>query len=155
MFFNSLHFLIFFPVVVLVYYLIPNRIKYLWLLAASYYFYMCWNVKYVLLLLASTLVTYISGLLMERIRNTDLTEDRKTVRLKLTVAGSFIVNLGILGYFKYFNFFIDILNDIFERAGISLNIANFDILLPVGISFYTFQALSYTMDVFRGEIFAE
>lgn len=155
MFFNSLHFLIFFPVVVFIYYLIPDKVKYLWLLAASYYFYMCWNVKYVLLLLASTLVTYISGLLMERIRNTDLTEDRKTVRLKLTVAGSFVVNLGILGYFKYFNFFIDILNDIFERAGISLNIANFDILLPVGISFYTFQALSYTMDVYRGEIYAE
>ena len=155
MFFNSFHFLIFFPVVVLVYYLIPNRIKYLWLLAASYYFYMCWNVKYVLLLLASTIVTYLSGLLMEKVRNKGLTEDKMTARLKLIVAGSFIVNIGILGYFKYFNFFIDILNDIFNAAGISLDIAKFDILLPVGISFYTFQALSYTMDVYRGEIYAE
>ena len=155
MLFNSLQFLIFFPVVVCVYFLIPNRIKYLWLLAASYYFYMCWNIKYVLLLLASTVVTYFSGLLMDKARSSDISEDKKVLRLKLIVAGSFIINLGILGYFKYFNFFIDIFNRIFTKIGISLNIPGFDILLPVGISFYTFQALSYTMDVYRGEIYAE
>ena len=68
MLFNSLHFLIFFPAVVLMYYLVPKKVKYLWLLAASYYFYMSWNAKYALLLLFSTTVTYISGLMMEKIK---------------------------------------------------------------------------------------
>ena len=68
MLFNSYQFLIFFPVVVLLYYVIPQKIRYLWLLAASYYFYMCWNAKYALLLLFSTLATYTSGYLIDRIR---------------------------------------------------------------------------------------
>lgn len=155
MLFNSLQFLIFFPVVVLIYFIIPDRIKYIWLLAASYYFYMCWNVKYVLLLLASTLVTYVSGLLIQRIRDKDLPEEKRVRGLKLTVAGSFIINLGLLGYFKYANFFIDTINDICAGLGFTFNISGLNILLPVGISFYTFQALSYTMDVYRGEIYAE
>ncbi len=66
MLFNSLHFLIFFPIVVGIYYLIPQKIRSYWLLAASYYFYMCWNAKYVLLLLFSTVVTYVSGILLEK-----------------------------------------------------------------------------------------
>ena len=69
MLFNSIKFLIFFPIVMLVYFLIPKKIKHLWLLAASYYFYMCWNVKYALLILSSTVITYASGLLIEKIKN--------------------------------------------------------------------------------------
>lgn len=153
--FNSLDFLIFFPIVVLIYFVIPKKIKNFWLLIASYYFYMCWNAKYIVLIVFSTIVTYLSGVIMEKIKNSDKSE-AEVVRLKkLTVAGSFIINLGILGYFKYTNFFLGTLQAIFAKLHIALNIPTFDILLPVGISFYTFQALSYTMDVYRDEIYAE
>ncbi len=155
MLFNSLHFLIFFPVVLIIYYMIPDRIKYLWLLAASYYFYMCWNARYALLILFSTFITYISGLMIEKVKRAGY-EDRKKERLKKwVVAGSFTINLGILFYYKYINFTIALLTSVFEKVNIHLNVPAFDIILPVGISFYTFQALSYTMDVYRDEIYAE
>ena len=147
MLFNSGKYIIFLPIVVLLYYLLPNRVKKYWLLAASYYFYMCWNAKYALLIFASTLITYLSGLALERAR----TGRQK----KQIVALSFVSNLGILFYFKYFNFALDLLRDILARFHIALSVPAFDILLPVGISFYTFQALSYTMDVYRGTIRAE
>lgn len=155
MLFNSLQFLIFFPIVLIVNYILPNKIRYLWLLAASYYFYMCWNAKYALLLFASTLITYLSGILIERINKSERSEKEKIFRKKWVVAGSFIINLGILFFFKYFNFVFDTLGMIFNGMHIELNMPTFDVLLPVGISFYTFQALSYTMDVYRGDIYAE
>lgn len=155
MLFNSIDFLIFFPIVVLVYFILPNKIKYLWLLAASYYFYMCWNAKYALLILASTIITYASGLLIEKIKCSDFDTSKQKVLKKCVVAGSFIINLGILFYFKYINFALDILTRIFAKVHVQLNAPVFDIILPVGISFYTFQALSYTMDVYRDEIYAE
>lgn len=155
MLFNSLHFLIFFPVVLIIYYIIPDRIKYLWLLVSSYYFYMCWNARYALLILASTLITYISGLMLEKVKRTEY-EDRKKEKLKKwVVAGSFTINLGILFYYKYINFTVALVTSAFEKINIHLNAPAFDIILPVGISFYTFQALSYTMDVYRDEIYAE
>ena len=155
MLFNSIDFLIFFPVVVLIYFIIPDKIKYIWLLAASYYFYMGWNAKYALLLLFSTAVTYLSGIAMDAVgRKTESSEKRIKYR-KLVVALSFILNLGILFVFKYLDFASDLLAFIISKAGLSVTIPRFDILLPVGISFYTFQALSYTMDVYRGEIYAE
>ena len=155
MLFNSIDFLIFFPVVVLIYFIIPDKIKYIWLLAASYYFYMGWNAKYALLLLFSTAVTYLSGIAMDAVgRKTESSEKRIKYR-KLVVALSFILNLGILFVFKYLDFASDLLAFVFSKAGLSVTIPRFDILLPVGISFYTFQALSYTMDVYRGEIYAE
>lgn len=147
MLFNSIEFLIFFPIVVFLYFVIPRQVKHIWLLAASYYFYMCWNARYVLLILASTVITYVSGLLIER--------TQKTAWKKWVVAGSFGMNLGILFYFKYTNFALGVLTSLFARIHIELNTPVFDIVLPVGISFYTFQALSYTMDVYRGEIYAE
>lgn len=156
MLFNSLQFLIFFPIVLLVYYILPSKIRYIWLLVASYYFYMCWNAKYALLLLFSTIVTYLSGLLMELIKNKDEITDEKRIKLKKwCVAGSFILNLLVLFFFKYFEFAIENLNRVFNMAGIELNMPVFDVILPVGISFYTFQALSYTMDVYRNDIYAE
>lgn len=154
MLFNSLHFLIFFPVVVGIYYLIPKKIRTYWLLAASYYFYMCWNAKYVILLLFSTVVTFVSGLLLERCAAGEGEKDRQR-RKKLCVAGSFILNLSVLFVFKYLDFGIESLNAVLSRLHIALNAPSFDLLLPVGISFYTFQALGYTMDVYRGEIYAE
>lgn len=154
MLFNSIDFLIFFPIVVTIYFIIPDKIKYLWLLAASYYFYMCWNAKYALLILTSTVITYVSGLLLEKVKKQQNMD--KQVRIKkLIVAGSFIINIGILFCFKYINFAVDIISKVFAQMNIQLNVADFDIILPVGISFYTFQALSYTMDVYRNEIYAE
>ncbi len=144
MLFNSFGFLIFFPVVVCVYFLIPEKIRYLWLLAASYYFYMCWNAEYALLLLFSTAVTYIGALLVERF-------EAKKVFLILTVCA----NLTVLFVFKYFDFVLDNLNGILAGLSIEPVDPGFSLLLPVGISFYTFQALGYTIDVYRKEIPAE
>ena len=155
MLFNSIQFLIFFPIVVLIYFIIPARIKNFWLLMASYYFYMCWNAKYLLLIIFVTTITFISGLLLERIKENSICEKRGTYFAKSTVALSFVLTLGILLYFKYFNFGVNILSRLLSCIHIQLNFRQFDILLPVGISFYTFQALSYTMDVYRGEIHAE
>ena len=144
MLFNSLRFLIFFPIVTLLYFIIPKRVRYLWLLAASYYFYMCWNPKYALLLLFSTAVTYASGLLLA---------GAKTVRAKKGwVAASFAVNLAILFFFKYFDFAVGNLNALLGVLGAQPVTPHFDVVLPVGISFYIFQALSYTVDVYRGDI---
>ena len=148
MLFNSMGFLIFFPIVVLIYFIIPRKIKNMWLLIASYYFYMCWNAKYALLLLTSTAITYMSGILLERAKG-------RLSYKKWIAAGSFFLNLGILFYFKYINFMLELLGQIFRAIHIELQVPAFDILLPVGISFYIFQALSYTMDVYRGEIYAE
>lgn len=142
MLFNSIDFLIFFPIVLLVYFIIPKKVRYIWLLISSYYFYMNWNPKYAILIAVSTIVTYLCGILLPKAAN----------HKKLVVATSFIINLAILGFFKYFDFFIDNINTILTSIG-HVEITNrFDIMLPVGISFYTFQALGYTIDVYRGEI---
>ena len=150
MVFNSYDFFVFFPIVLLVYFIIPSKLRYIWLLVVSYYFYMCWNPKYAILMMVSTCITYFSGILMEYVCYEGKNENHK----KYIVALSFITNLGILAFFKYSNFIIDNLNVVLERVHIS-QVDKFDIILPVGISFYTFQALSYTMDVYRGEIKAE
>lgn len=155
MLFNSMNFLIFFPIVVCIYFILPEKVKKFWLLASSYYFYMCWNVKYVVLLLSSTVITYVSGLLLERLKQNTWDDALKRKYKKAVVALSFSLNLTILFYFKYINFALSIMNRIFHMIHIDLNVPDFDILLPVGISFYTFQALSYTMDVYRDEIYAE
>lgn len=150
--FNSVDFLIFFPIAVLVYYVLPQKIRNYWLLAASYYFYMCWNAKYALLLFFSTFVTYLSGLLIEGVRRK---YPRRTGWAKAVVAGSFLINLFLLGYFKYAGFLLDNVQSVFRRLGIALSVPRVDVLLPVGISFFIFQALSYTMDVYREEVAAE
>lgn len=144
MLFNSLEFLIFFPIVTLVYFLIPQRYRYLWLLGASYYFYSCWNAQYALLMATSTFITYLSGIFISKSKT-----DRGR---KLSVAASFVLNLAILFYFKYFYFTMDNINMIRGMLGLSMLKPKFDVILPVGISFYTFQALSYTMDVYRNDI---
>ena len=155
MLFNSTEFIIFFPIVVLVYYIIPDRVKHIWLLAASYYFYMCWNARYALLLLFSTSVTYFSGRLIEYVKQKGLDGAMERRCKNLVVAGSFILNLSVLFYFKYIDFAVNALADILALVNVRLVVPEFDIILPVGISFFTFQALSYTMDVYRDEIYAE
>jgi len=150
MLFNSLNFMVFFPIVCLIYFIIPHCWRYIWLLLASYYFYMCWNPKYALLILTSTFITYVSGLLI-----TKADEKNKVTQKKVVVAISFASNLAILFLFKYFDFAISNINRILSLVGIQLINPSFDLLLPVGISFYTFQALSYTMDVYRKEVKTE
>ena len=147
--------MIFLPVVIVMYYIIPRKTKQIWLLIASYFFYMCWNARYALLILASTVITYLSGILIERIRNDSLDEEAKRKKKKLVVAFSLIINLGILFVFKYLNFAVDTMTGLLALLGIQLTVPQFDIILPVGISFYTFQALSYTIDVYREETEAE
>ena len=142
MLFNSIDFLIFFPVVTLIYLIIPARFRQFWLLVTSYWFYMNWNPKYGLLLLFSTAATWLCGIGLEKAQ----TKGRR----KLFLAICFLANLGILFYFKYFNFGIESIN-----AVLHTQMRTFDIVLPVGISFFTFQALGYTVDVYRGDIRAE
>lgn len=147
MYFNSIYFLLFFAIVTLVYVVIPKKTKYIWLLLASYFFYMCWNAKYALLIALSTLVTYLCALFIEKAV--------KKSRAVLIMAGGLTVNLGILFFFKYFDFTISNVNRLLGILHIGAVRSPFDFLLPVGISFYTFQAIGYMIDVYRGEIKAE
>ena len=155
MLFNSLEFLLFFPIVLLVCFILPSKIRYIWLLIASYYFYMCWNAKYALLLFFSTVVTYLCGLIMEWCKKQEWDREKIVKSKKLAVAVGFVLNIGVLAYFKYSNFFLLNVQRVFRIFHIELNVQQLDILLPVGISFFTFQALSYIVDVYRDEIYAE
>lgn len=147
--FTSFEFLVFFPVVVILFYVMPRKLRQPWLLLASYYFYMGWNAKYALLILTSTVVTYLCALLLDRIE-----ADHKKKRRFVLVA-SLVINLAILVFFKYFYFLHDTIAACLSVVGIKMQASRLDILLPVGISFYTFQALGYTIDVYRGDVKAE
>ena len=142
MLFNSETYLYFFPVVVLVYYATPFRYRWGWLLAASYYFYASWKLEYLVLILISTLVDYVTGIKMAGL------PERRKRRPYLIL--SLVANLGLLFGFKYFNFFSHSLQSAFQAFDFSYAVPVFDVLLPVGISFYTFQTLSYSIDVYRG-----
>lgn len=148
MLFNSLEFLIFFPIVVLVYFLLPQKGRWLWLLAASYYFYMCWNPQYALLIAASTVATWLSALVMERVGG-------EVKKRRWALWSCIIFNLAILFFFKYYAFAVGNIEALGRLVGLELHVPAFDVLLPVGISFYTFQALGYVIDVYRGELPAE
>lgn len=151
MLFNSIDFLIFFPIVTLIYFIIPHKIRYLWLLVCSYYFYMCWNAGYALLLFASSFITWVSGVAIGRVTESG-TDDPTRLRSRGIVAICLILNLSLLFFFKYANFTVENINAIFSGTGISFRVPKLDLLLPVGISFYIFQALSYTIDVYRGDV---
>ncbi len=145
--FNSLHFLIFLPVVLLVYWLLPHKVRWAWLLLASYYFYMSWNAVLVFLIFGTTAVSYGAALVLERTQNKNL----RRLCLVLTL----IVCLGTLFFFKYFNFLLDSVFSVLRLFSMDLSSPALNILLPVGISFYTFQTLSYVIDVYRGDFRAE
>lgn len=150
--FNSFEFLIFFPVVLAIYFVIPKKVREPWLLVTSYYFYMSWNAKYVFLIGASTLATYISGVLFSK---TDATAEGVKTKKRLILALCIAFNLSLLFLFKYGNFAIDSVNTLLRSVRMTPVQRRFDFLLPVGISFYTFQALGYMIDVYRGDIPAE
>lgn len=138
MLFNSLKFLAFFPCVALVYGIIPRRTRYIWLLAASWFFYMCWNPRYIVLILVSTAVTYVAGIIIGKVK------EQKKAKVVLTIC--VVLNLGILVMFKYAGWLADIIRSLTGR-GIVITL-----ILPVGISFYIFQALGYIIDVYRKKI---
>lgn len=138
MLFNSIEFIWFLPGVVLFYYLLPGRFRWVLLLAASYFFYMFWKAEYAVLIAFSTVLDYFASLAMAR-------KSTKKQRLPFLIL-SLVSNLGLLFFFKYANFFSDSFNQLFQ-----LDIPMMDFLLPVGISFYTFQTLSYSLDVYNGK----
>ena len=130
------------------YFLLPSiKTRNILLLIASYYFYSLYKIGYVGLIFVSTVVDYYIGIYMSK--TCDL---RKR---KLLVVTSLFINLGALFFFKYFNFFNANINLLFSNIGVNYIVPKFSILLPVGISFYTFQKLSYTIDVYRGDLKAE
>lgn len=159
MLFNSIEFLLFFPAVLLIYWLIPGKARMYWLLVTSYVFYMGWNPQYALLLLFSTAVTWVSGLLIgwsrTRAERAEQEGKKKRSLTKLWVVLSLVLNLGILFFFKYFDFAVENINSLLTALGREAVKPAFDVLLPVGISFYIFQALSYTMDVYWGDVRVE
>ena len=155
MLFNSQEFLIFLPIVIVVYYALPKAVRYLWLLAASYYFYMCWDPVYIVLILFTTLVTYICGLIIELLGQNRAPGQKQTGGQKLTLFICIVLNLAVLIFFKYFNFFNEVTAEVLAYFHVIYVPQKFNILLPVGISFYTFQAMGYAIDVYRGTTYAE
>lgn len=148
MLFNSLRFIVFFPVVIAVYFIIHRKLRMYWLLLASYFFYMCWNPKYALLLLFSTAVTWGAGLMLERWRE-------RPGRRRAVAAVAVVLNFGILFMFKYLDFLWHNLSVVLGRFQIAVPENPVSLLLPVGISFYIFQAVGYMADVYRGTVRAE
>lgn len=144
MLFNSLSFLIFFPIVTILYFALPHKYRWVMLLIASYIFYMGWNAAYALLLLASTAVTYSASMLIDK--------SSEKSRKKLFLILSLVINLGILFVFKYFNFFTSGLYAVLDRLNVTYSPIPYSLVLPVGISFYIFQALGYSIDVYRGDV---
>ena len=141
MLFNSFQFLVFYLVAVFVFFAIPQRWRWAFLLVASYYFYMCWNPVYIVIIWAITLIDYAVGIRLEE------SEDPR--RRKLWLLLSLFGNFGILFVFKYTDFFFGSLRNALGSANIFADVPQLGWLLPVGISFHTFQAVSYTVEVYR------
>src|SRR4030095_955785 len=148
MLFNSFEFLLFFPVVILVYYLLPQKIRWIHLLISSCIFYMAFIPVYILILAFTIIIDYFAGIWIEK----SIGKKRKFY-LILSIVG----NTGVLCLFKYYNFFTENVNALLLSAGVSVGkgIPYLHVLLPVGLSFHTFQAMSYTIEVYRGKQKAE
>ncbi len=142
MLFNSLQFIFFFPIIIFIYFITPFKYRWVPLLVGSYYFYMCWKPEYIFLILLSTIIDYYAGIQMGKY------SDKNSRKPYLIL--SLFTNLSLLFAFKYFNFFNESTRIIFNYFNIFYNVPSFNVLLPVGISFYTFQTLSYSIDVYRG-----
>lgn len=147
MVFNSIAFLIYFPIVLLLYFALPKKLSWVMLLLASYYFYISWNVELIYLIVFTTVVSWGSSMLIERTQ-------RKGIK-KLFLVLTLVTCLGILFFYKYFNFLSDSVVEALKAFGIGADPFNLDLILPVGISFYTFQTLSYVIDVYKGEVKTE
>ncbi|MDD2239926.1 MAG: MBOAT family protein [Kiritimatiellae bacterium] len=145
MIFNSLVFWVFFAVVYGVYRALPHRGQNILLLVSSYFFYGWWDWRFLSLIFISTVVDYWAGLAID---GAGPNERRRRMAIWVSMA----TNLGILGFFKYFNFFADNLVVLLQTIGVTTPIRHLNIILPVGISFYTFQTMSYTLDIYRGQL---
>ena len=141
MVFNSFEFFVFFPVVAVVYYTLPSAWRRWFLLAASYYFYMCFKPEYVIILLVSTLIDYFLGIRMGESKS-------PTGRKRLLILG-LVHNLGLLAALKYLDFFNESLAALLNSVNILYNVKGLEFLAPVGISYYTFKKVSYLLDVYR------
>lgn len=154
MLFNSFEFLLFLPIVFLLYWFVFNRsLKWqnAFVVVASYVFYGWWDWRFLLLIAFTSLCSWTSGLLIEKYA--DVPKSRNILRdSRFYLWANILLNLGILGFFKYFNFFVQSFVDSFAAFGITLQATTLHIILPVGISFYTFQALSYSIDVYRKQL---
>ena len=150
MLFNSSSFAIFLPIVFTLYWFFTNKslkIQNLLLLAASFYFYSCWDWRFVFLLLFSIVLDYFSGIKMENSKN----DNERKFWLWLSIG----INLGFLGFFKYYNFFAESFAEMLQNFGLQVNPWTLKVILPVGISFYTFHGLSYVLDIYFKRIKAE
>ncbi len=150
MLFNSIGFLIFLPIVFILYWFVFNK-KYqhqnLLILVASFYFYACWDWRFLFLLMFSIGLDFFSGIMIEKSKN----KKEATFWLSLSI----IINLGFLGFFKYYNFFVESFSELLGGFGFHANVWLLKIVLPVGISFYTFHGLSYVIDIYKKRISAE
>ena len=150
MLFNSISFAIFLPIVFSLYWFMTNKnlkLQNLLLLVASYYFYACWDWRFMFLLMFSTFLDYYTGLKIEESKNQNL----RKFWLWLSVG----INLGFLGFFKYYNFFAENFAEMLQNFGLQVNPWTLKVILPVGISFYTFHGLSYVLDIYFKRIKAE
>ncbi len=147
MLFNSIDFAIFLPIVFILYWFVANKnlkLQNLLIVGASYVFYGWWDWRFLSLILFSTIVDYFVGI--------GLSKQEDPIKRKMLLWTSIIVNLGFLGFFKYYNFFLDNFVTAFSFFGQEINANSLNIILPVGISFYTFQTLSYSIDVYRRKL---
>lgn len=144
MLFNSIHFLIFFPIVVALYFSISHKYRWIFLLIASYYFYMSWKAEYAILILFSTIVDYLIAI--------QIGKTESIVKRKFFLALSIATGLGLLFTFKYFSFINNSLRELLALFSIQFSPPVLNVLLPVGISFYTFQSIGYVIDVYRKKI---
>jgi alginate O-acetyltransferase complex protein AlgI len=140
MLFNSFEFLLFFPVVTVLYFLLPHKWRWLHLLLASCAFYMALIPVYIFILLFTIVIDYFAGIIIDK------SEGRKR---KIYLIVSILANVGVLAVFKYYNFFIENVNELFGFSGTQDSIPYLNIILPVGLSFHTFQAMSYTIEIYR------
>ena len=157
MFFNSLKFLAFLPIIFILYWLISIvfknnsqrilRTQNVLLLLASYFFYASWDYKFLFLLIFSTFLDYFSGI--------KISEAKNQKNKKIWLIASICINLGFLGVFKYFNFFIGSFADLLHLSGIKIDVWTLNVVLPVGISFYTFHGISYVIDIYKDRIKTE
>lgn len=150
MLFNSIDFAIFLPIVFLIYWFLTNKnliLQNILLLVASYFFYACWDWRFLFLLIFSTLLDYYTGLKMQEAEN----QKRKRFWFWLSIT----VNLGFLGVFKYYNFFAESFAEAISHFGFKVNTYTLSVILPVGISFYTFHGLSYVIDIYKDRTKAE
>lgn len=145
--FNSVAFAIFLPIVFLLYWWVPKKYQWIVLLISSYYFYMSWNAMYAFLILFMTAISYLCGRL--------LVKTQSVITKKIILFSCMAVCLIILFLFKYFNFFEEIFCNVLKLFFIEIHPVTLNLLLPVGISFYTFQTLSYVIDVYQGKVMPE